>query len=71
MYFDMSGLPIMQYENVVEPIAPAARGAGLDRRDRRDSLKERRRGSKRPRKPPGNDGIVANPFVGLLFDLDA
>ena len=70
MYTDINGPPIAEYEQIIEPVAAAAKSMGLDRRDSEPGFKDNKK--KRPK--PGameRDERIAEPFLGLLIDFNA
>ena len=70
MFMDAFGMPIVFNEPAVEPIAAVTRAPDLNRQNKRDPMRDRG-GGKRERSPFKEERKSREPFVGLLFDLNA
>ena len=63
--------PIVEYEQVVRPVAVTTRGAPLSRRDRRGQSQSRSRRNKPGKNEQDFEDILFEPFIGKLFDFTA
>lgn len=66
-----SGPPIIEYEKIVTPITVAQRSTSLNKRDKRNSFKDRRQKDHRRKKDPTFDDTPHEPMLGNLFDYSA
>ena len=70
MYTDINGPPTIEYEGAVAPVLAATKPARLDKRDAKDTLKDRKKRQKKASVPEADDNL-RDTKLGLLIDFIA
>lgn len=71
MYDNMYTPPITEYEQVVRPVAVAARGMALHEKDSGGFSFDQRRRKRHKEDKKQEEDVPFEPFVGKLFDYTA